>query len=467
VASIAVLPLVDLSGGQRDPDFADGMTDELITHLAQIRALRVISPASTARYKNTRKSLKQIGDELNVRSIVSASVFRSGSHVRLNVQLADARTEQTLWANRYEGPMQDVVTLQNELARSIAEQIAVSMTPAEQRRLSRSIPIDPEVYDAYTKGRVFLAKETGEGLSRAMSYFQDAIDRDPTYAKAYAGLADAYNAMTFYGMLIPSDGCPRARQAALEAIRLDPELGEAHVPLAYVYSQYDWDWSRAEAEYRRALDLNPNFDGAHEFYAEHLAAQGRIDEAIAQVKKRVEIDPVSWEAHEEYGWILYLGHRYGAAVAEYKNALDLAPDSVSTLEGLADVYAAAGRNDEAVAAYDAWAAAAGISGESRTKLTRAYAQLGMRGYWAERLKMEQAETAETGDVWPFRMATYYALLGDRDNAFSWLDKAFQERSSRMTLLNVNPIFDGLRSDARFQALLAKVGLTHGVAGYKS
>jgi tetratricopeptide (TPR) repeat protein len=314
------------------------------------------------------------------------------------------------------------------------------------------------VHDAYLKGRFYLAKETPESLSRALGYFQDAIDLDATYAPAHAGVADCYNMMSFYGILIAVDAYPRAKQAALAAIQLDPMLGEAHVPLGFVYSQFEWDWPRAEAEFRRAIELNPSFDMAREHYALHLATQGRLDEALAQTRERLRLNPLSMSAWEENGWLHYFARQYGDAITEYKHAIEINPDDAPMLEGLGDVYAAAGRNGEAVAQYDAWAAAAGLSGQKRKELTTAYAQRGMPGYWNERLKMELAESAESGDYWSFRIATYYARLGEPDKTFEWLDKAYEERNNRLTLLNVNPAFDNVRADPRFAALIRKVGL---------
>jgi TolB-like protein/DNA-binding winged helix-turn-helix (wHTH) protein/Tfp pilus assembly protein PilF len=458
IIAVAVLPLADLSQTEDDSYFADGMTEELITHLAQIGALRVISPVSAARYKGSQKSLKQIGDELDVGGIVTGSLIRVQERVRINVRLVDAQTERTLWADQYERPMRDVLELQNEVARSIAEQIAVTLTPGEQRRLTATRKVHPAAHDAYLKGRFYYAQQTPDGFRRAVDSYQDAIDLDPTYASAHAGLADCFNSMGFFGILLSEDAFPRSKQLALTAVRLDPELAEAHAALAYVKSHYEWNWLEAEEGFRRAIELNPNYELARVPFGVHLAAEGRFDESIAQARRALQSNPVSRLSNIDLGWMFYFARRYDDAIAQYDKALELAPNEIQTLEFRADALSAASRDEQAFEAYDAWAAAAGVSAEQRAALKKAFDRGGIRDYWRERVRMEEQESKESGDFWPYRLAMLKARAGDGKGAIEWLEKAYEERSSRLLLLNVEPVFDSVREDARFSELVRKIGI---------
>jgi TolB-like protein/DNA-binding winged helix-turn-helix (wHTH) protein/Tfp pilus assembly protein PilF len=458
IIAIAVLPLIDLSKTDDDTYFADGMTEELITHLAQIRALRVISPVSAARYRGSLKSLRQIGDELDVGGIVTGSLIRVQERVRINVRLVDSETEQTLWAEQYDRPMQDVLELQNEVARSIAGQIAITLTPGEERRLAASRKVHPAAHDAYLRGRFHFAQQTPDGFRRALALFHEAIDLDPSYASAHAGVAECYTTMEFFGMLVSEDAHPRARESAVTALRIDPELAEAHAALACVLSRYDWDWARSDAEFKRAIDLNPNLEGARVPFAVHLAAQGRFDESIAQARRSLQSNPFSRLSNIDLGWMLYFARRYDESIAQYKKALELAPNEIQSLEFLADTYAAAGNDALAVATYDAWAAAAGISTGQREVLQRAFKQGGIRAYWRERVRMEEQESSESGDYWPYRLAMLSARAGDRDTTIKWLETALAERKSRLIMINVDPLFDPVRDDPRFAELVRKVGI---------
>lgn len=457
IRSVAVLPFGDLSGSD-DRYFADGITEELVTRLAQIHALRVVPRTSTVRYAGTSKSLGEIGRELNVDGIISGSTLRAGGKVRVTAQLIDPSTQRTLWADQYERPVADVIALQDDLARAIAERIHIRMTAREEKRVTTSQPVSTEAHDAYLRGRFYFNRSDPESLSRAISFFQQAIAHDPKYAAAYAGLADCYTTMGFFGILVPVEAYPSAKEAALTALKLDPDLGEAYVSLAVVESHYEWKWKEAEQEFHRALDLNPNYDWAHAYYALLLIVVGRTDEAIAAARRALEISPLGHVANNELPWLLYLAHRHDAAIAQYRKVLEIDADAVESAEGLADAYAASGREAEAFAAYQQWARLAGLPADLIAELDRAYSAGGMSAYWRKRLEIEQKETEETGDVWPYRMAALHARLRDRDGAISWLERAYAERSNRLMFLGVDPVFDPLRSDVRLQNLKNRIGL---------
>jgi serine/threonine-protein kinase len=455
--SIAVLPMTELPA-TADRYFADGVTEELITRLAQIRSLRVVPRTSTAQYLGSTKSLQDIGNELNVGGIVTGSVRRSGGKVRLTAQLTDPKTNRAIWADEFERPVGDVLAMQDELARSIADGIRIQLTPSERKRLTTARVIDPAAHDAYLKGRFHFNRADPQDLSRAILFFKEAVKRDPNYAAAYAGLADVYAELGFFQILIPAEAYPSAKEAAQTALRLDPNLAEAFVPLAIVESQYEWNWKAAGEDFRRSIALNPSDDLAHEEYAIHLIATGQPHEAISEARRGVEISPLAERAANELPWILYLARQFDASILQYRKALEADPDSVEIREGAADAYAAAGHDAEAFTTYQQWARLAGYPQQTISDLDRAYAAAGMTGYWRKRLEMEQREQAETGDAFPYRMAMLHARLRQTDEAVAWLERAYTEHNNRLIFLRVEPAFDNVRNDLRFQNLLQRIGL---------
>src|SRR5438046_6338633 len=312
IRSLAVLPLDNLSGDASQDYFAVGMTDELITDLAQIRALRVISRTSVMAYKHARKPLPEIARELNVDAVVEGTVLRSGDRVRITAQLIEASTDKHLWSQSYEGEMRDTLALQNKVARAIADQIRINLNPQEQAALKHVKVVTPQSYEAYLKGRYFWNKRTADGLKAALGYFDQAIKKDANYAQAYAGLADSYALMGDweYGVLAPKEALPRAKAAAIKALELDNTLGEAHTSLAFTLDSFDWDWGSAESEFKRALDLNPGYATAHQWYSWHLIEMGRNSEAIAEMRKAENLDPLSLIIGADMADVLLIARRY-------------------------------------------------------------------------------------------------------------------------------------------------------------
>lgn len=447
--SVVVLPLANVSGDPKQQYFADGMTEELTTQLAEISQLRVMSPSSVAGYMKTNMSVRDIGKELNVSSVVTGTVLRSGERVRITARLIDAATGRTMWAAEYEQEFRDILTLQNQVARTIAEKIEVTLSDQELGMLSAGRAIDPEAHDDYLKARYAANQLTAGGLSSALGYYQRAIEIDPTYARAWAGLADCYNWLGFYGMLVPSDAYPNARRAALNAVKSDPNLTEATVSLAVVHSAYDWNQPAAEAEFRKAVAANPNYPDGHQLFGLTLLAEGKIDDAVNEVNYALKLDPRSRAFNTELGWILYLGRRYPEAVLQYEKTLRIDSREAQVWEGLADVYAAAGDNTQAFTTYQQWEKVAEFDAQTISALNQAYARGGMHGYWQKRLELEERESAESGNVWPFRMASLHARLGHRAETLVWLEKAIAERNMRVIYLGVYPMFDFLRADSAF------------------
>src|SRR5438552_2878190 len=327
IRSLAVLPLDNLSGDASQDYFADGMTDELITDLAQISALRVISRTSVMVYKGARRPLPEIARELNVDAVVEGTVLRSGEQVRITAQLIQTPADRHLWAESYEGDLHDTLALQKKVARAIAEHIRIELTPKEQAVLKNAKVVNPEAYEAYLKGRYFWNKRTADGLKKAIDYFNQAIEKDPNYAQAYTGLADSYALLGDweYGILAPKEAFPRAKAAATKALALDNTLGEAHTSLAFSLDLFDWDWASAEREFRRAIELNPGYATAHHWYAWHLSEMGRNREAIAEMRKAQNLDPLSLIISADVAEILLVAHSYDQAIEQSRKTIDMDP----------------------------------------------------------------------------------------------------------------------------------------------
>jgi tetratricopeptide (TPR) repeat protein len=431
------------------------MTDALITDLAQIGALRVISHTSVEQYKGTRKPLPQIAKELNVDAVIEGSVARSGNRVRVNAQLIQAVNDEHLWARAYEGSMTDVLTLQNDISRNIADEIQVRLMPGERARLARTPSVKPEAYEAYLKGRYLWSKRTAENLRASINYYQQAIAADPQFAAAYAGLADTYS-------IIGSDVMPssvageKARAAAAKAEELDPTLAEAHAAMALVRFYYDWNWNEAESECRRAIELNPNYATAHSWYSYYLDAMGRSAEALAEARRARELDPLSpsvgirlVSAYRETG-------QYDQALQELAKTQELDPNFSSAVEARAKVLERMGHLQEAM---DEYRRAVAMSPQPNylASLAHAYAVSGQREQALDLVRQLQSRPKQDY-VSPFELAPVYIALGDKDRALSLLEQAFRERDSRMPFLAVESWLSPLHSEPRFQALEAKLGL---------
>jgi TolB-like protein/DNA-binding winged helix-turn-helix (wHTH) protein/Flp pilus assembly protein TadD len=458
IRSLAVLPLENLSGDASQNYFADGMTDELITDLAQISALRVISRTSVMVYKGARRPLPQIARELNVDAVVEGTVLRSGDQVRITAQLIEASTDKHLWSQSYEGELRDTLALQNRVASAIADQIRISLTPQEQAVLRNVKVVIPEAYESYLKGRYFWNKRTADGLKVALAYFNEAIDEDPKYAQAYSGLADTYALLGDwqYAVMTPKEAFPKAKAAAIKALELDSSLGEAHNSLAFVLDGFDWNFDAAGNEFRRAIELNPGYATAHHWYAWHLGLLGRFDEAIAEMKKAQNLDPLSLIINADLAEILVLAHYYDESIAQSRKTIEMDPNFALAHNQLAQAYAQKHMYEEAVAELQT---AVQLSGDSPTciaNLARAYVAAGKPSE-AEKLLSDLKKRSNPAYSNAPEIATIYVSLGDKDQAMNWLEKGYAERFNPGVLLR--PGFDPLRSDSRFQNLLRRIGLS--------
>lgn len=453
IQSLAVLPLENLSGDPQQEYFAQGMTEELTTQLAQISALRVISRTSVTSYKDSRLSLPEIGKQLHVDAIVEGSVMRSKDRVRITARLIQASNGNLLWTQAYDRNVEDVLGLQDEVARTIASEVKVTLTPDEQARLANARPVNPAAHEAYLEGSA-LNKGTPAQQWIAKQSFEEAIRVDPNYAPAYAGLAEYYWSNP---QLDPSVAMPQAKHYAQRALELDPNLAQAHTTLGAIRFYADWDWKGAEQELRHALELSPSDAEAHRTYSYFLVAMGRTDQAITEIQRAQQIDPLNIWTQITAGWVYYYSRQYDKAIAQCQNLLKLDPNSAGAYDCLGTSYLAEGEYQKAIEAAQK---ASGFSNGDPTRavgLGRAYAAAGKKAD-ARRVIEQLRQLSAHTYVSPYFFATIYAALGQKDEAFHWLDKAFHQRDRYLAWLKVDGAIDPLRSDARLTRLLRQVGL---------
>jgi len=459
IRSLAVLPLENLSNDASQDYFADGMTDELISDLGQISALRVISRTSVMTYKHAHKALPQIARELNVDAIVEGAVLRSGNQVRITAQLIEASTDKHLWSRSYEGELRDTLALQSKVAKAIAEQIQISLNPREQAALKGGTIVKPDAYVSYLKGRYFWNKRSAEGLKAALAYFTQALDEDPAYAQAYSGLADTYALLGDwqYAVMAPKEALPKAKAAAVRALELDNALGEAHNSLAFCLDGFDWTFDAAGKEFVRAIELNPGYATSHHWYAWHLALVRRYGEALAEMRKAASLDPLSLVINADLAELLALAHAYDESIQQSRKVIEMDPGFGLAHNHLGQAYLQQQRHGEAIAELQLAVRLSGGAPTCMANLARAYVASGKRGE-AEKLLADLKQRSGAGDSHGSEIAVIYAALGDTDQAMKWLERGYEERFNPGVL--IRPGFDPLRSDPRFQDLWRRVGLPY-------
>jgi TolB-like protein/DNA-binding winged helix-turn-helix (wHTH) protein/Flp pilus assembly protein TadD len=451
--SIAVLPLEDLSHDPGQEFFADGMTDELINEVGQVKALRVVSRTSVMQFKGSRKPIKEIAKALNVDAVLEGAVLRSGGRVRITAQLIDARLDKQLWAHSYEGDLGDVFQLQSTMANAIITEIQIAVTPKEQQRMTSTRRVDPEALDAYLHGQFYWNQFSEEGMRQAVDHFQKAIDRDPNWPAAYAGQAHAYHELSWYQP--PKQVMPKAKWAAEKAIQIDPNDADAHAALGWVKWVYEWDWTGAEAEFRLAIALGPNSSRARAQYALFLGSEGRSHEALEQEHLALELDPLSSINNTNLGDILSSSGQTDQAIAQYREVIGIDPHFGSAHEGLGLAYARTGRFDEAVKEI-----LAGLEYDHdpqyRGELAWTYAIAGQKQRALETLQ-ELNKLSNQQYVPASISAEALAALGEKEKAIAALEKGIQERESNLAFMKVDQDWGPLKSDARVQRLLQIIG----------
>ena len=459
LTSLVVLPFENLSADKDQAYFADGMTDELIAHLAKIRSLRVISRTSSMEYKGTHKALSQIARDLNVDAVVEGTVLRSGDRVRITAELVQVATDRHLWAETYESHLGDILTLQSHVASAIVNEIRVKLTPEDQVRLAAVRPVSTQSYENYLKGRYYWNKRSQEGLTKAIDYFQLAIEQDPNYALAYAGLADCYSIIgsAIVGTVPTAEVAPKARAAALKSLELDNTLAEAHTSLATVRFNYDWDWNAAASEFRRAVELNPSYATAYQRNSLYLMSMGRTSESIAEMNRAHDLEPLSISTNFSLGWRLYMAREYDQAIEQLRNTIDMDPDFVLPHLVLGQAYEQKKMYDQAIAELRRAADISQSSPPVIAALARTYAVSG-RTTEARKLLDQLMEQSKKRYVSPFYVAIVYAGLGENDQALDWIEKAYKDRSNAIVFLKVDPQLDALRDSPRFRELQRKLRL---------
>lgn len=457
VESIAVIPFVNQSKDPAADWISDGLTESIINNLTQLPNLKVIARSSVFRYKGKEGDPLAIGKDLGVRAVLTGRLMQRGESMLISAELVDIRDNKQLWGEQYERKLADMLSVQREIAREITNNLRPTLSGVDQTRMEKQYTANPEAYQLYLKGRFYWNKRTPADFEKAITYFQQAIDKDPKYALAYSGLADAYTLLTVYANRQPFELMPKAKVAALKALELDDNLAEAHASLGQIVIYYDYDFVTAEKEYARAIELNPNYAPAHQWFAEHLATAKRFDEAFIEIRRALDLDPFSVIMNRIYADIYMDQRRFDEAIEQYLKTQELDPNFPTTQFFLARAYEAKGMYDQAVAQYAIAGRLNGLPPEVLAEANQVYAKSGWRAYLQKSLDHVLAQSGDHKFP-PFAVATYYARLGKNEEALSWLLRAYDERDFRLRHISVMFEFDFLRSDPRFAELVRKIGL---------
>lgn len=457
IRSMAVLPFKSLSTDNTDEYLGLGMSDALITRLGGVIGVTIRPTSAVRKYADGGQDPVAAGRELRVESVLDGSIQKVGDRIRLTAQLISVADGRQLWADKFDARFTDLLTLEDSISERVAGSLALQLSGEERKQLAKRYTDSGEAYNLYLRGRYFWNKRTRDAVDKAIDYFGQAIEKDPNYALAYAGIADSYILHgSFFVSAPPSEVYPKARDAATRALGIDDKLAEAHTSLAMIKTQYDWQWAEAESEFKQAIALRPNYATAHHWYAFYLSAMRRFDEAFAEIGRAQELDPLSLIVATDVGAILFVAGRYDQAIEQCKRALELDPNFAQAHSILALIYDQQQRHDEWLVEREKVLTLAGKAGEAAA-FRQTYARYGPKGV-AENWLAELKQSAGSRYVPAFAMAVAYTNLGDKDRAFEWLDKACDERSPRMPDIRVMPAYEKLRSDPRFPALVRRIGL---------
>jgi TolB-like protein/DNA-binding winged helix-turn-helix (wHTH) protein len=457
IQSLAVLPLENLSGDPSQDYFADGMTDQLITDLGQISSLRVISRTSAMQYRGIHKPLPQIARALNVDAVVEGTVLRSGERVRITAQLIRATDDKHLWAQSYEGDFKNVLALQQKIANAIAIQVELTLTPHEQIRLGVEQPINPEAYESYLRGEYYLNRFTPDSISKAAEYFRQTISKDRNYAPAYTKLAGSYLMLGNMNAIPKKESHFKAAPLIDTALRIDPSFAAGHAVRGWSLLLYDLDFATAGTEFKRAIELNPNGAEGHQGLGDYYATIGQVEEAVLELKHARELDPLALIVNNDLCTMLYFARRYDDALAQCRANLDLDPNSSRGLYAVAIVYSAKGMDSEAALAFRQTFELGGAPPAMIAAIENGETAAGFQGQWRALLQFLRKDIIN-GKEDPMMVATAHTYAGNKDQAITWLERAFEARTYGVTYLGVDPTFDPLRSDPRFISLLSRIGV---------
>lgn len=454
--SIAVLPFINMSPDPENEFFSDGLTEDILTQVSKISALKVISRTSVMQYKGTSKNLREIARDLGVTTVLEGSVRKAGNRVRITAQLIDASSDSHLWAQNYDRELSDIFAVQSDVAEQIAAALKTQIKPAEEQRIRKKPTENMDAFEAYLQGRVHLGRRTEEHLRKAIDCFERAIAADPKYAVAYTGLADSYIFMSLFEYMPPSEAFPKAEAAAERALEIDPDLAEAYASLGLSKFQFDWDWQKAESALKKAINLNPNYATGHHFFADYLKGMGKFDEALEQIREAQALDPLSIAISSGVGHVLYLSRHYDAAIDAYRHSLELDPKSVLARLWFGRPFLQKGRYEEAIGEIRQAVELSKESTISLAVLAHAYASAGNKDLATEILQKLQDRATEQY-VSSYWLGFAYVGMGDKKAALSWLEKAYEEKSAWLAWINVEPRFDPLREEPRFKELIGKIG----------
>ena len=457
--SVAVLPFQNASG---DPDveyLSDGISESLINSLSQLPDVRVMARTTMFTFKGKEVNPQAVGRQFGVDAVLTGRVVQRGDSLTVQADLVSVADGSQMWGERYSRRVSDILAVQEDIAREIVGRLRPKLSSEQQQRVTKRQTENADAYQLYLKGRYYWNKRTEAGMSKGIEYFRQAIDLDPNYSLAYAGLADSYNFLGAFGIAVlpPGETMPKAKAAAMKALEMDDSLADAHASLAFVRLYHDWDWSGAEREFQRAIELNPNYAPAHQWYSHLLMARGRTAESISEAKSAAEIDPLSLPANMNVGWQYHWARQPDSAVEHLRKLLEMDPNFEQGRWGLGLAYEQKGMFEEAAAEFRKAADLSGGSPVYLAALGHAYA-LGGKKAEAMKVRDDLEERSKLRYVPPYWMATLYAGLGEREQAFRWLGKAYEERSGGLIWLGVDPRLDSLRTDPRFQGLVRRVGL---------
>jgi serine/threonine protein kinase/Flp pilus assembly protein TadD len=457
ISSVAVLPFVNMANDPEAEYLSDGITESLINSLSQVPELRVMSRSSSFRYKGASADPRDVGRELGVEAVLVGRVMQRADNLSISVELVDARDNTHLWGKQYNRKLTEILALQDEMARDLSQSLRLRLSGEEEQRLVKRYTDNVEAYQLYLKGRYYWNKRTPDGFNKGLGLFQQAIDTDPSYALAYAGLADSYAMLGDYSVLAPREAFPRAEAAATTALKLDDNLAEGHTSLAFVKMAYQWDWAAADREFRRAIELNPNYATAHQWYASYLVMMGRFDDSIREIKRAQELDPLSRIINANLGLHYYYARKFDESVEQLKKTISLDESFAVAHQYLGRTYIQKGMYREAIAELERARELSSNAPEVVASLGHAYAVAGRTGD-AQKVLADLDEIAKERYVLPYFRAAVYTGLGDRDQAFQWLERAYEERHPGLVLVNIDPRFDSLRSDPRFTDLIHRLGV---------
>jgi TolB-like protein/Tfp pilus assembly protein PilF len=452
-----VLPFEDLSPEQDQAYFCDGIAAELINRLTNIENLKVPARASSFSFKGKELDVQEIGEKLDVNFLLVGSLQKAETRLRITAELVKVSDGYPLWSEKYEGNMEDFFALQDEISLAIVDSLKVKLLGREKAKLIKRYTENIEAYNLYLKGRFFWNKREREDLEKSIEYFQEAIEKDPTYALAFSGLADAYNILGDNQHVPPSEAFPKAKAAALKALELDNSLAEAHTSLAFILDNYEHDFEKAEKEYQLSIELKPGYATAHHWYAWHLAYLGRHEEAIKEILRARELDPLSPRINANVGYLFYFARKYDRAFEELKKSIELFPEHLANYNITGQVYAKMGRYGEAISSYEHLYELVGVRGDLSTWLAYIYSLSGKRGEAQKKLS-NIIEYSKQNFVPPISIARVYVGLGEKEEAFFWLEKGYSQNDARLIYLKIDPTFDPLRSDPRYTQLLRKIEL---------